>query len=370
MLRYSFDKKSNAPDAVTSGRNTLVDRRRILSLAGGAIAFPFVPRPALAAERQFVLGGWGGAGGAAMLKAWGEPFEKASGLKFGMDGSGPTSGKVRAMVDAGKTIWDVCDASIGAAFALGEAGYLEPIDYDIVDRKLVRPDMAYKYAIANYIFSYSMTVDTSYFGANQPKNWVDFWNVKDFPGKRMLRASCIGQLEGALIADGVSPDKIYPIDVKRAINKIREIKEHAVFWKNSAQSEDLFRNKEVVMGNIWQTSSLALRTEFGDKISFSFDNSVVAPAVWMVPKGNPAGKKAAMEFIKLALQPEGQKMFFLQRIGDSPSNPATSVLIPDEFKKDDPGQPENYARQVHLNAEWYGKYLSEVEAQYIDVISS
>ncbi|MEH2492673.1 extracellular solute-binding protein [Bradyrhizobium sp. AZCC 2230] len=370
MHRDSVEKKGETLDNPTLDQDALVDRRQVLSFVGGAIALPFIQTRTQAAEGQFVLGGWGGAGAAAMLKAWGEPFENGSGLKFAMDGSGPTSGKVRAMVDAGKTVWDVCDASIGAAFALGEAGYLEAIDYEIIDRNLVRPDMAYKYAIANYIFSYSMTVDTSRFGPNQPKNWVDFWNVKDFPGKRVLRASCIGQLEGALMADGVPADKIYPIDVKRALNKIREIKEHAIFWKNSAQSEDLFRNKEVVLGNIWQTSSLALRREFGDKITFSFDNSVVAPAVWMVPKGNPAGKKVAMEFIKLALQPEGQKEFFLRRIGNSPSNPATSALIPDEFKKDDPGQPANYARQVHLNAEWYGKYLNEVEAQYIDIISS
>jgi putative spermidine/putrescine transport system substrate-binding protein len=138
-----------------------------------------------------------------MRKAWGEPLQAASGLKFTMDGSGPTKGRVRARVESGRPMWDVCDASIAAAFALDDARLLEPIDYTIIDKSWVRDGTAYQYAVTNYIFSYTLAIDTRRFGAQQPPIWADMWAVKDFPGKRALRASCIGQLEGALIADGV-----------------------------------------------------------------------------------------------------------------------------------------------------------------------
>jgi putative spermidine/putrescine transport system substrate-binding protein len=133
---------------------------------------------------------------------------------------------------------------------------------------------------------------------------------------------------------------------------------------------DLFRNKEVVMGNVWNSTTLDLRQEFGPAMWYSWDTSVVAPAVWIVPKGNPAGAKAAMEFIKVALQPAGQKEYFMRRRGASPSNPAASSLIPDNLRADDPGQPENFRRQVQLDAAWYGEHLDDVEQLYLDTISS
>jgi putative spermidine/putrescine transport system substrate-binding protein len=144
--------------------------------------------------------------------------------------------------------------------------------------------------------------------------------------------------------------------VKRAIDKIKQIREHAVSWRNGTQAYDLFRNKDVVMGNMWHPTALDLRHDLGGAVTYGWDNAVVAPAVWIVPKHNPAGAKAAMAF-------------FTRRMGDSPSNPATSRLIPHDLRADDPGQPANDSRQVKLDAAWYGEHRAEVEQLYLDAIS-
>ena len=363
---HSADLVEIALERFRSGK---IDRRAFLTVLAALGAVPLTSRAGLAADKEFVVANWGGPAADAFVKVWGGPLEAKDGLKMSVDGSGPATGKIRAMVESGKVTWDICDASVGAALLLGDGGFLEEIDYSVVDKSKVRPAFVYKWAICNYMFSYVMAYNAKTLGAQQPKSWKDFWNVKDFPGKRMLRGSCIGQLECALLADGVDPKDLYPIDLKRALDKIREIKDHTIFWKSGAQSEDLFRQGEVVMGNMWHNRANLLRTDMHGDIQWVWNGAVVAPAVWLVPKGNPAGKKAAMDFINVSLDPQSQVELF-KIIGMGPSNPAAAALIPADLKAYDPGQPENYAQQIPISEDWYGKNLGEAEPKYLDIISS
>jgi putative spermidine/putrescine transport system substrate-binding protein len=344
------------------------DRRSfLLAMAAAGVLAPGT-RALAADSKEIVIANWGGPAAGAFVKAWGPLVKQKLGCTLSIDGSGPTAGKIRTMVEAGKVIWDACDASVGVALLLGAKNMLEEMDYSIIGSK-VRKEYQYKYAVCNYIFSYVMAFNKTAFRDRQPSTWKDFWNVKDFPGKRMLRGSCIGQLECALLADGVAPDKIYPIDLPRALAKIKEIKEHTVFWKSGSQSEDLFRQNEVVMGNMWHNRTNLLRLETKGAIDWTWEGGVIAPAVWLVPKGNPAGARKAMEFIEASLEPEGQvELFKLIYMG--PSNPAATDMIPPELRAYNPSQPENLAKQIVINEDWYGANLTEAEAKYLDIISS
>ena len=93
----------------------------------------------------------------------------------------------------------------------------------IVDPKKVPAGFAYKWGIANYLFSYVLVYDKAKFGNNPPKSWKDFWDLKNFPGKRTMRKDIQSPLELSLMADGVPADqkKIYPIDDKRAFDKMK-----------------------------------------------------------------------------------------------------------------------------------------------------
>lgn len=317
---------------------------------------------------DLVVANWGGPAADAFQKVWGPATRQQLGAKLVIDGSGPSAGKIKAMVDARKVAWDVCDASVGSALMLGGLNLLEPIDYTVVGNS-VRPDHRYQWAVCNYMFSYVMAFNKRQLNGRVPTTWKDFWNVKDFPGKRTLRGSCIGQLECALLADGVAPSQIYPIDLPRALEKIKEIREHTIFWKTGAQCEDLFRQGEVSMGNMWHNRTNVLRIESKGQIDWTWNGGVLAPAVWIVPKGNPAGRQKAMEFIRLALEPQSQVELF-KLIGMGPSNPAASAMIPEDLKAYDPSQPKNLAQQIPINEEWYRTHLAVAEARYLDIISS
>jgi putative spermidine/putrescine transport system substrate-binding protein len=327
-------------------------------------------RGAAAAEsKELVLCNFGGDAITAFNKAWVEPFmAKNPGIKVVIDGTGPTSGKIKAMVESGKVSWDVVDRNLAAAAELGPQNLLEEIDYEIVDKNKVRPDHSSKWAVGSYIFAYPLVYDTKAWGGRVPTGWKDFFDLKSFPGKRMLRKHIDGQLEAALIGDGVDPKKLYPLDVKRALDKIRSIKEHVIFWGNGAESQQAFRDGEVVMGNMWNTRSTVIRQESKGRFDFTFNQASVWVGAWLIPNGAKGGK-ATMQYIASTQDPAEQVELF-KMIGNGPVNPAAAKLVPAELKNLDPGAPENYSREVLADADWYARNSEKVLNQYLEMVSS
>ncbi len=345
-----------------------IDRRRFLQLATLLGASTAVAAPALAQAKEIVLANAGGDAASAMQKVLAEPYTKAvPATKVVVDGTLPASAKIKAMVEAKHTTWDICDRNLPAALELGEQGLLEPIDYTIVDKAKVRPEHAAKWGCGSYIFSNVIAYQAGAFGGRKPMTWKDFWNVKDFPGKRGLRKHIDGQLEAALLADGVAPKDLYPLDLKRALSKIKEIKPHCIFWSSGAESQQILRDKEVVMANLWNTRASVLRRESKQQVDFHFNEALLWVGAWIVPKNNPAGKDV-FRFMASTQDPAKQVELF-KLLGNGPINPAASTLVPDDLKVIDPGSAENYAKQVQVSAEWYAKNSASALTAYLEAVS-
>ena len=348
-----------------------IDRRRFLqataavAVAGSAA---LTPRASRAAAGEVVFVNYGGDAATAAKKAYGEPFEKATGLKFVVDSTGPQPGKIKVMVASGKVTWDVMDTGPGTAGELGPAGLLEPIDYAIVDKGKVLTGYADTYGIAGYAYSNILAYDSAKLGGKQPKSWADFWNLKEFPGKRMMSKILGGSLEAALMADGVAPDKLYPLDVPRALKKIAEIKKDCIFWGTGAESQQLLRDGEVVMGHMWNTRAYVLHNDTKGRIVTVWNQGIFQTNAWAVPKGNPAGKDA-MRLIA-SMQDPAQQVEILRLVGFGPVNPAAAALVPTDLKKNNPSDPPNLAMQVPSNSPWYSEHQTQALQQYLDVISS
>jgi putative spermidine/putrescine transport system substrate-binding protein len=213
--------------------------------------------------------------------------------------------------------------------------------------------LAYEWGVTGYVYSSVLTWNNERFGDDPPKDWADFWNIERYPGKRVVLKYMVGVLQAALMADGVAPEDIYPMDLERALAKVAEIKDHLILWDSGASSQQVFLSGEVVMGRIWHTRANMLQEETGGQIKFTFNLGVVQPSVWVVPKGNPAGAKA-QEFMASMQDPERQ-LILLEALGNGPANPAS---------------PENMARQVAQNQTWCGEFHQKVEKRFIDLESS
>ena len=307
--------------------------------------------PASAQVKEVVLANFGGDAVKAMNDAFSVPYEKKTGGKLTIDGSGPSNGKIKTMVQAKNVTWDLVDSGLGGLGELGPIGMLEEIDYSIVDKKKVVDGFAYKYGVCNYMFSTVMAWDTA--KVKEKPTLADFFDFKKYPGKRLLRKDSQAMIEMALLADGVPIDKLYPLDMARAMKKISAVKKDILFWGSGAESQSMLRDGEVVMGWLWNTRANLLKRDTKGKINFAFDGGVLQPGLWVVPKGNPAGKQAMVAIASMQ-DPEGQ-VKLLGALGNGPANPAAAALVPAELKDVDPASSGNVAVQVKMNAEWYEK---------------
>src|SRR5699024_2235463 len=116
-----------------------------------------------------------------------------------------------------------------------------------------------------------------------------------------------GVFEMALLADGVEPDDLYPVDFVRAFDKLDEVKENMQWWDTGAQSQQLLASGEVAMGHVWNGRMYSLIKDDA-AIDIDWKHNIKAGDVLVVPKGSE-NKEAAMKFIAQATSPEAQANF-------------------------------------------------------------
>jgi putative spermidine/putrescine transport system substrate-binding protein len=345
-----------------------LSRRGMLKAGAAFIAAPalLTSQNALAqARKEVVLVNFGGVAMKAFDEAYVQPFA-AQGGRIVLDGSGALNGKIVTMVQSGNVTWDICDAGVTTLAELNPRKALEPIDYSIVDKTKVPAEFAYENGVVNYMFSSVMAWDTAKV-AGTP-TLADFFDLKKYPGRRMMRKDSQAMLELCLIADGVPLDKLYPLDTKRAFAKLATIKSEVLYWNSGAESQSLMRDGECVMGLLWHTRANVLKTETKGRIAYSFKDGLLQPGLWVVPKGNPAGAEAFRAIASMQ-QPEGQ-VKLLAAMGNGPSNPAAQSLVPPELRSMNPADPANVAIQAKINAAWYIENHSKTFQTYLDFISS
>ena len=362
---YTADLPGIAAERLARGE---IDRRSFLrALAAMGLAPVLLGRSAEAAPSELVLCNFGGVAAKEYRNAFGPGFEKATGLKLVVDGAGASMAKIRAMVQAHATSWDVCDLSPANSIQLGRDGMLEPIDYSIVDKTQMLPGYALEFGCAGYTFSFVLAYDKTKLPAT-PTGWKDFFDLKKFPGKRTLYKNPSGQMEAVLLAAGVEMDKMYPLNIDLACAKMKEIKSEILFWETGAQSQQYFRDQEVTMGNIWNTRASLLRQESKSGVDFTFNQGTLWVGGWLIPKNNPAGPTNANRFIRSAQDPAEQAALF-KTMYNGAANPRAADLLPPEMRADNPTDPANLKLQVQANATWWGDNIDRAQDRWLDALS-
>jgi len=170
-----------------------------------------------------------------------------------VDTSPTDFGKLRAMVQSGQhrvvCPW-INEADAERAIKMN---LLEPLDFKVVNLaghpKEIRT--ANSSSPAASIPRYSVTGRT-YSPRVRGRELGRVLGREDLPGPRSLRNSPVDNLEFALMADGIAPEKLYPLDVDRAFRKLDQIKPHiSVWWTTGAQSAQVLIDKEVVLATAW-----------------------------------------------------------------------------------------------------------------------
>jgi len=325
---------------------------RVLQLASLAFIGSSV-QLALADEITFVS--QGGAYQDAQSKAILEPAAKKLGLTLKQDSSPKAYPIIKTQVESGKVTWDVVDLPTGDCIRGEQEGLFEKLDLALIPNAAQIPaELKDDYSVGYISYSTVLAYRTDAFdSASAPKTWADFWDVKQYPGQRALRNLPRPTLEIALMADGVAPDKLYPLDVDRAFKKLEQLKPHiATWWTSGGQSAQLISDGEVDMIQAWNGRISAVQAD-GAPVAFDYNQGVLETNSLCVLKGTP-NKTAAMKFVNEAIDARLQAALPLI-IDYGPLNPKAfdTGTIPAERAARLPSSPQNLPRQALLSAKWW-----------------
>lgn len=302
---------------------------------------------------------WGGSTQDAQKQAWATPFTRTSGTAVIQDG--PTDyGKLKAMVESGNVQWDVVDVEADFALRAASEGLLEPLDFSVIKKDRIDPRFVSDHGVGSFFFSFVLGYNESKLGNAKPKDWSALFDTKTYPGKRALyKWPSPGVLELALLADGVTPDKLYPLDLDRAFKKLDTIKKDIVWWGGGAQSQQLLASGEASLGQFWNGRVYALQQDAAP-VGVSWQQNLVMADFLVVPKG-AKNKEAAMKLIAEAASPRGQ--------ADFSSLTAYAPVNLDSVQRLDstlaPNLPTAYAKdQITLDFAYWAKNGSAIATRW------
>jgi len=344
-------------------------RRGILKGAGVAAAGLFAPavwtgERAFAAD-QITVADVGGAPGAAIKTAFYEPFEKETGIHVvGVAHESDATTQFKLLVDTKSYIWDLCMVTpANVAFLSKPKDYLDTLNIPAEAGKDLIPGTLTPVWAGFSVFGTVMAYRSDKFGENGPKNWADFFDTAKFPGRRGLYKGSSGMFELALLADGVAPDKLYPLDLDRAFKVLDKVKKSvAVWWTSGAQNTQLLQSGEVDLSDTWSARAFAA-ADSGAPVKIVW-SGLYSTDGWSIPKGTPRAD-LARKFVAFCLKPECQATY-VNIVANGPTNLKAYDFIKPERAKFLPTFPENFKNLATTNEIYWAENGSMIKERFQD----
>ena len=329
-----------------------------------------------AGDKELVVHTWGGRVLESQQHAFFEPFKRETGIKIvPVTAAGELWGKVAAQVKSGNIEWDIVwPDNIGQVGAAAQKGLIQELDFDIItDTKDLVPGAVTKYGvgleIVDFIYGYNHKV---FPGDKHPKSWADFYDPKKFPGLRGTHnwGTPVLHFISALLADGVPPDELVPIDWDRAFKVLDRVKSDLIFYNSGDKAMQLMIDEEAVM---CFTTDARTKTSIllGAPVSPQWNQGIAYINYHCVVKGAPH-REAAMRFINFTCRPE-QQAIWTNYMSATCVNPRSLEYIHPTFMKDQVTYPENWEKRVDLytekTVEWFTEHNDEINERFNEWVS-
>ena len=337
---------------MTTRRDVLVGGAAVVLAPTHALAQSEPPKP-----KQLVFNASGGSQIASIRENYLNDFEKETGIKV-VDTSPVDFGKLRAMVESGNVGWNITEIGGQDGFRVTEMGLAEPVDAKIIDRSKFLPQAQMSHVFSPTAYSTVIAYRPDAFPNGAPKSWADFWDVTKFPGPRSLRNHPVDNLEAALMADGVAPDKLYPLDVGRAFKKLDEVHKHInVWWTTGQQPAQLLVDKEVVLATGWNGRFYdIIRKEA--PVAMEWNGGILKQGSWIVPKG-AKDQYWAWKALATMCDPKRQAAN-AELLGYSGMHVGSNEFVAEKIRPLLPLYPDNLKKQIWLDQEWWTKNGGEM----------
>lgn len=285
-----------------------VSRRTFLAGTAGILAAPMIIRSCRAAAKSNTVTyvGYGGSFQENEEKTVLKPFTEETGINVNVV-IAPELARVKAQLLAGNVEWDIYMGGGANVMSGAKRGFWQDLNLSMIDV----PDL--------FIPPTSNTImyDISAMGiawnperhgpGKHPTTFAEFFDLEKFPGRRcILKTSPDGRLEMALLADGVAPKDMYPLDVERALKALDRIKSNTVWAAATPQTVSLLQSGEADFSFTF-SNRVKATTEPGGGVplAFSSEQNILSANGMAILKNAPNAENA-MKLISYFMRPEVQ----------------------------------------------------------------
>ena len=328
--------------------------------------------------KSFTFASWGGAMQAALREAYLKPFQERFGISI-VEDSGVNMAKTQAMVEAKNVTWDVVQLGPSTAMRLGPRGIFEELDCRVHDNRnflaTATEGLAGKLGGGGGLTW--ATVLAYREGVKKPTGWADFWDPKNFPGRRGIYQSPTGNLEFALLAAGFSPqDIVYPLTPEQeelAIQKLEELRPYInVVWTSGSQCPELLLKGELDYCTAWngrifdaqkQGAPLKICWECGYTLHIDY---------YQIPKGAP-NKAVAELFVAWTALPQVNAQL-AKYISYGPINKEAIAMLPEVVGSHTlpelPSSSQNLPHAVLVNFKYWAEVFDPLNERFLKIFQA
>ncbi|PLW82254.1 spermidine/putrescine ABC transporter substrate-binding protein [Kineobactrum sediminis] len=346
--------------------------QRFLSRLLLLLAYPFLVSSASGQESLNVVS-WDGAYVKSQILGFVRPYEEKTGVRINVLQYSGGIEEIRRQVRAWNVRWDVVDLELFDAMHACEQGLLERIDPDQLppapDGTPAREDFIEgsltTCGVGNIVGSTVVSYNSERLDKS-PQHVRDFFNLADFPGRRGLRQSPQGNLEWALIADGVEREQVYevlstPEGIDRAFDVLTRIKPYIDWWRTGEDALRLLETGQVTMSSIF-SGRIHEAVERGQPLEILWDHQIWIYDVWGIPK-NGRNTELALDFIKFATSTHSLARQ-ANLIPYGPVRRSALQYVEPDMRRMLPTEEHNLTTAIELDAEWWAQNLEAVNQRF------
>ena len=302
--------------------------------------------------------------------------------------TGPAKGAVRTLLllayaratatVLGDSAWDGSDGGLdgmraarqtdlilldGPALAVAcRAQTVDRLDWSVIGRDRFLARAATDCGAGAYLSATVLAWDADKL-AGSP-GWGDFWDVAKHPGRRGLRRAARGNLEIALLADGVAAGDVYRTlrstdGVDRAFRKLDQLKPYIIWWDQPSQPAQLLASAKVLL-----TSAPSALLSAGPKVHLGtqWNGSLTEVSSWAIPAVS-AHKRGALAALLVA-EDAARQADFARTSGLGPSTRAGFALLPADARAQNPSLPANLQAGLAIDEGFWLDSAGKLEARF------
>ena len=351
------------------------NRRGQRAFRGIVIVTALLSFGAVAAENPVVWVSWGGSYGAAEKKSYIDPWMKMTGNKAVMEDYNGGVSQIRAQVESGNVRWDIVAMVPGDMYRACEEGLLERLDHaqlapapdgtpaaeDFI------PGALADCGVANNVWSTVWSYSRKAFPGDGPRTVADFWDLERFPGKRGMRKSPEVNLEWALLADGVSREKIYEVlatekGIDQAFRSLDRNKHSIMGGAAGAQPPQLLADGEVAMTSAYNGRIYNAVKNENQPFVIAWDTQVWDLGHWVIIKGAPNREKA-WELLRFSTTPE-QLPKLTDYLAYGPPRKSSAPYVAGEVAPHLPSYPDNMTNAIAFDVDFWADHSDELAERF------